>query len=43
MFLLDKDGRVRWTHVGEGHYDETEEVFKKLLAEQQPAQASLKF
>ena len=42
MFLLDKQGRVRWTHVGEGYYDETEEVFKKLLAEQEPAQASLK-
>ena len=41
MFLLDKQGRVRWTHVGEGYYDETEEVFKKLLAEQQPAQTSL--
>jgi thiol-disulfide isomerase/thioredoxin len=33
VFLLDKQGRVRWTHVGEGYYDETEEVFKKLLAE----------
>jgi thiol-disulfide isomerase/thioredoxin len=33
VFLLDKQGRVRWTHVGEGRYDETEEAFKKLLAE----------
>ena len=33
LFLLDKQGRVRWTHVGEGYYDETEEVIKKLLAE----------
>jgi thiol-disulfide isomerase/thioredoxin len=33
VFLLDKQGRVRWMHVGEGYYDETEEVFKKLLAE----------
>jgi thiol-disulfide isomerase/thioredoxin len=33
LFVLDKKGRVRWTHVGEGYYDETEEVFKKLLAE----------
>ena len=41
MFLLDKQGRVRWTHVGEGYYDETEEAFRKLLAEQESAQASL--
>jgi len=34
IFLLDKQGRVRWTHVGEGAYRETEEVIKKLLAEQ---------
>ena len=33
LFLLDKEGRVRWTHVGEGAYDKTEEVIKKLLAE----------
>jgi thiol-disulfide isomerase/thioredoxin len=33
LFVLDKQGRVRWTHVGEGYYDETEEVIKKLLAE----------
>jgi len=33
VFVLDKQGRVRWTHVGEGAYDETEEVIKKLLAE----------
>jgi thiol-disulfide isomerase/thioredoxin len=34
LFLLDKQGRVRWTHIGEGYYDETEEVIKKLLAEE---------
>lgn len=33
LFLLDKQGRVRWTHVGEGAYDETEAAIKKLLAE----------
>lgn len=33
LFLLDKQGRVRWTHVGEGAYDQTEEAIKKLLAE----------
>ena len=36
LFLLDKQGRVRWTHVGEGAYDETEQVIKKLLAEEEP-------
>ena len=33
LFLVDKQGRVRWTHVGEGYYDETEQFIKKLLAE----------
>ena len=33
LFLLDKQGRVRWAHVGEGAYDETEQVIKDLLAE----------
>jgi thiol-disulfide isomerase/thioredoxin len=40
VFVLDKQGRVRWTHVGEGAYDKTEEVIKQLLAEAQPAQTS---
>jgi thiol-disulfide isomerase/thioredoxin len=34
VFVLDKKGHVRWTHVGEGAYDETEAVIKKLLAEE---------
>ena len=33
LFVLDKQGRIRWTHVGEGAYAETEEVIKNLLAE----------
>ena len=37
LFLLDKQGRVRWTHVGEGYYDETENVIKELLAEEKPS------
>ncbi|MGH9906107.1 MAG: redoxin domain-containing protein [Pyrinomonadaceae bacterium] len=37
FFLLDKQGRVRWTHVGEGAYAETEQVIKKLLAEEELA------
>jgi len=32
-FLLDKSGHVRWSHVGEGAYDEAEQVIKQLLAE----------
>jgi thiol-disulfide isomerase/thioredoxin len=33
IFVLDKQGRVRWLHVGEGRYDETENVIKTLLVE----------
>jgi hypothetical protein len=33
LFVLDKQGRVRWAHVGEGAYNETEEVIKRLIAE----------
>ena len=33
LFLLDKQGRVRWTRVGEGAYGETEQVIKDLLVE----------
>jgi peptide-methionine (R)-S-oxide reductase len=32
-FVIDKQGRVRWKHVGEGAYEETEQLIKKLLAE----------
>lgn len=32
-FLLDKMGRIRWSHVGEGAYDEAEAQIQKLLAE----------
>jgi thiol-disulfide isomerase/thioredoxin len=31
--VLDKQGRIRWEHVGEGRYEETERVIKALLAE----------
>ena len=33
IFVLDKQGRIRWEHVGEGRYEETEGVIKTLLAE----------
>jgi peptide-methionine (R)-S-oxide reductase len=32
-FLLDKSGHIRWSHVGEGAYDEAESTIQKLLAE----------
>ena len=35
LFLLDKQGRIRWMHVGEGRYDETERLIQKLLAEKE--------
>ena len=34
IFVLDKTGRVRWSHVGEGAYDQTEQIIQKLLEEQ---------
>ena len=37
IFVLDKSGRIRWTHVGEGAYDATEQVIQKLLAEDKQA------
>src|SRR5258708_35363314 len=33
IVVLDKQGRVRWLHVGEGRYEDTERVIKTLLAE----------
>ena len=33
VFLLDKQGRIRFMHVGEGAYDETERLIQQLLAE----------
>jgi thiol-disulfide isomerase/thioredoxin len=35
VFLLDKQGRIRWMRVGEGDYDETERLIQKLLAEKE--------
>ena len=37
VFLLDKNGQIRWSHVGEGAYDETERTIQKLLAENEKA------
>jgi peroxiredoxin len=33
MFILDKQGRIRFTHVGEGAYRESEETIRRLLKE----------
>lgn len=35
LFLLDKQRRIRWTHVGEGSYEEAERQIQKLLAEKE--------
>lgn len=32
-YLIDKNGNIRYTHFGEGDYDETEEMIQKLLKE----------
>ena len=41
-FVIDKQGRVRWMHAGEGAYDETEQLIKKLLAEDVTKQDPIK-
>lgn len=33
VVILDKQGRIRYTHIGEGHYDVQERVIQTLLAE----------
>ena len=33
ILIVDKQGRIRWLHAGEGRYEETESVIKTLLAE----------
>ena len=32
-YLIDKEGKVRYTHFGEGGYDETEKMIQELLEE----------
>ena len=32
-YLIDKDGVIRYTHIGEGAYTETENIIRELLAE----------
>ena len=33
LYLIDKQGHIRYVHIGEGGYRETEENIKALLAE----------
>jgi thiol-disulfide isomerase/thioredoxin len=33
LYLIDKQGRIRYVHIGEGRYQETEENIQALLAE----------
>ena len=34
LFLIDKQGHIRYVHIGEGRYKETEENIKALLEEE---------
>ena len=36
LYLIDKQGHFRYTHIGEGRYDETEAAIQALLAESYP-------
>jgi len=36
LYLIDKQGHLRYTHIGEGAYDETETAIQALLAESYP-------
>ena len=36
LFLIDKQGNIRYMHIGEGAYRETEDVIQTLLAEPFP-------
>ena len=35
IFVLDKSGKIRWTHIGEGAYDEAEKLIQNLLDEKE--------
>ncbi len=36
LYLIDKKGNLRYLHIGEGAYDETEAAIQTLLAEKYP-------
>ncbi len=35
-YIVDKEGNIRYDHIGEGAYEETEKVIQKLLRESNP-------
>lgn len=35
MVLVDKQGILRYQHIGEGNYEETESVIRRLLADKE--------
>ncbi len=37
LYLIDKQGNIRYRHIGEGRYQETEAAIQALLAEPYPA------
>ena len=36
LFLIDKQGNIRYTHIGEGAYSETEAAIQEILIESYP-------
>jgi len=36
LYLIDKKGHIRYVHIGEGNYAQTEAVIQTLLAENYP-------
>ena len=36
LYLIDKRGDLRYTHIGQGAYDETEAAIRSLLSEADP-------
>ena len=36
LYLIDKRGNIRYQHIGEGQYQETEQAIQSLLAETYP-------
>ena len=36
LYLIDKRGHIRYVHIGEGAYEETERNIQALLAETYP-------
>ena len=36
LYLIDKRGHIRYTHIGEGRYGEIESAIQALLAETYP-------